>query len=79
MVRFLPFIEEVSRKYKWPVDGSVRMEETYIKIKGVWKYYYRAVDKPRKPVDLMLTAKRDAAAVRRFLDKPMTQNGLPTK
>jgi putative transposase len=78
VVRFLPLIEEVSRKYRWPVDGSVRVEETYIKIKGVWKYFYRALDKPGDPVDLMLTAKREAAAARRFLNKPMTRNGRPT-
>jgi putative transposase len=28
-----------------PVGGSWRMDETYIKVKGVWKYLYRAVNK----------------------------------
>ena len=37
------------------------MDETYIKVKGVWKYLYRAVDKHRKTVDFLLTAKRDMA------------------
>ena len=55
------------------------MEATYIKVKVVWKYFYRAVDKHGKTVDLMLTAERDAAAAWRFSDKPMKQNGRPTK
>ena len=61
-VRFLPLIEKIARKHKRPVGGSRRMDETYIKIKGVWKYLYRAVDKQGKTVDFLLTAKRDMAA-----------------
>ena len=38
-------LEKVFRKYKRPVGGSWRMDETYIKVKGDWKYLYRAVDK----------------------------------
>ena len=38
------------------------MDETYIKVKGVWKYLYRAVDKEGKTIDFLLTAKRDKAA-----------------
>lgn len=41
-IRFLPLIEKVSRKHKRPVGGSWRMDETYIKVKGCWKYLYRA-------------------------------------
>jgi putative transposase len=44
-IRFLPLIEKMARKHKRPVGGSWRMEEMYIKVKGVWKYLYRAVDK----------------------------------
>ena len=68
-VRFLPQIEKMVRKHKRPVGGSWRMDETYIKVKGVWKYLYRAVDKQGKSVDLLLTAKRDMAAAKRFFDK----------
>src|SRR5476651_444141 len=58
-IRFLPLIEKMSRKHKRPVGGSWRMDETYIKVKGVWKYLYRAVDKQGKTIDFLLTAKRD--------------------
>jgi len=64
-VRFLPLIEKMARKYRRPVSGSWRMDETYIKVKGVWKYLYRAVDKQGKTVDFLLTSKRDMAAAKR--------------
>ncbi len=55
------------------------MDETYIKVKGTWKYLYRAVDKEGKTVDFLLTAKRDKAAAKRFFDKAMEANGIPEK
>ena len=78
-IRFLPLIEKMARKHKRPVGGSWRMDETYIKVKGVWKYLYRAVDKQGKTVDFLLTAKRDMAAAKRFFDKAMGANGAPEK
>jgi len=30
---------------KRPVGSSWRMDETYVRVKDVWKYLYRAVDK----------------------------------
>ena len=53
------------------------MDETYIKVKGVWKYRYRAVDKEGRAVDFLLTARRDKAAAMRFIDKAMQANSVP--
>ena len=78
-IRFLPLIEKMARKHKRAVGGSWRMDETYIKVKGIWKYLYRAVDKQGKTVDFLLTAKRDMAAAKRFFDKAMEANGDPDK
>ena len=55
------------------------MDETYVKVKGVWKYLYRAVDKEGKTIDFILTANRDKAAAKRFFDKAMAANGTPEK
>jgi transposase-like protein len=55
------------------------MDETYIKVNGTWKYLYRAVDKQGQTVDFLLTAKRDAAAARRFFEKAIRHNGVPGK
>ena len=78
-VRFLPLLEHALRKHKRPVGASWRMDETYIKVKGAWKYLYRAVDKEGKTVDFLLTAKRDKAAVLRFFEKALKANGVPEK
>jgi transposase-like protein len=43
------------------------MDETYIKIKGEWWYYYRAVDKHGDIVDFYLSKKRDEKAAQAFL------------
>src|SRR5574339_716606 len=78
--KFTPKLEAVFRKgKKRPVGTSWRMDETYIKIKGQWKYLYRAVDKAGQTIDFLLTARRDKKAARRFLKKAIRQHGLPTK
>ena len=36
------------------------MDETHVKVRGVWKYLDRAVDKTGATVDVLLTAQRRA-------------------
>ena len=56
-----------------------RPTHPYIKVKGIWKYLYRAVDKQGRTVDFLLTAKRDKAAAMRFFAKAMQANDVPEK
>jgi putative transposase len=53
------------------------MDETYVKVKGAWRYLYRAVDKHGQTIDLLLTEPRDTEAALRFLKKAIRRNGLP--
>ena len=78
-IGFLPALEKVFRKHKRPVGVSWRMDETCIKVKGTWKYLYRAVGKEGKTVDFLITAKRDKAAAMRYFDKAMQANNVPKK
>ncbi len=55
------------------------MHETDIKVAGQWKYLYRAVDKFGDTVDFLLTAKRDQAAARRFLERAINLHDVPHK
>ncbi|CDG87699.1 transposase (fragment) [Xenorhabdus bovienii str. puntauvense] len=54
------------------------MDETYIKVKGQWKYLYRSVDTDGQTIDFLLTARRDAEAALRFFCKAIRQYGRPT-
>ncbi|MDI1269205.1 MAG: IS6 family transposase, partial [Polaromonas sp.] len=74
-----PVLAAVFRRRKHPVGKSWRMDETYIKVASHWKYLYRAVDRECDTVDFLLTAKRDMAAARRFLERAINLHGLPEK
>ena len=54
-------------------NGSWRVDETYVKVKGRWIYLYRAVDSRGQTIDFLLSAKRDAEAVKRFFRKAFAQ------
>ena len=69
VLKYVPLLEKAFLARKRPVGGNWRTDETYVRIKGVWKYLYRAVDKAGAMVDFQLTARRDRKAAVRFLGK----------
>ena len=77
--KYTPILEVEFRKRKKAVGASWRMDETYIKIKGKWRYLYRAVDKEGKTIDFLLTRNRDKLAAKRSLIKAIDNNGVPEK
>src|SRR6478735_10408195 len=54
-------------------NGSWRVDETYVKVKGRWTYLYRAVDSRGQTIDFLLSARRDAEAAKRFFRKALGQ------
>ena len=80
VIKYAPLLEHAFRnKYKKTVGSSWRMDETYVKIKGDWKYLYRAVDKDGDTIDFMLAEKRDKKAAKSFFKKAIGTHGLPEK
>ena len=78
-IKIVPVLAAVFRRRKRAVGSSWRMDETYIKVAGQWKYLYRAVDRAGDTVDFLLTAKRDSAAARRFLEHAINLHDVPGK
>ena len=77
VIKYSPQLEEAFHRRKRPVCTSWRMDETYIKVKGEWRYRYRAVDKYGETIDFVLTEHRDTEAALRFLKKAIRRNGVP--
>ena len=78
-IKILPVLAAVFRRRKRPVGMSWRMDETYIKVGGQWKYLYRAVDRAGATIDFVLRAHRDYAAARFFFERAIELHGVPEK
>jgi transposase-like protein len=53
------------------------MDETYIHVKGEWRYLGRAVDKAGQTIDFLLTEHWDTEAALRFLTQAIRRHGVP--
>src|SRR5262245_13826681 len=77
VVKYSPQLEEAFHHRKRSVGRRWRMDETYIRVKGEWRYLYRAVDKTGQTIDFLLTEHRDTEAARRFLTQAIHRHGVP--
>ena len=64
-------------KHKHPVGSTWRLDETYMKLRGQWKYFYRAIDKEGNTVDFFVTAKRDPEAALQFFKHSIKNRAPP--
>jgi transposase-like protein len=69
VLKYAPELDKRIRPHLKPTNDSWRVDETYIKIKGVWKYLDRAVDSKGNTLDFLLSAKRDGKAAAGFFCK----------
>src|SRR5690348_11408677 len=69
--RFTPEFIEAARPCRHaPVDRWL-VDETYVKVAGRWTYPYRAIDQHGQVIDVMLSARRDLTAARRFVARAL--------
>ncbi len=67
--RYAPELEKRSRPHLKACTDSWKVDETYIKVKNVWVYLYRAVDSEGNTLEFLLSPARDAKAAQRFFIK----------
>jgi len=70
--QYAPELEKRVRAYQGCGSASWRVDETYVKVGGRWKYLFRAVDKHGVLIDFMLSDRRNTRAAHRFLAKALT-------
>ena len=75
--RYAPELNRRCRPELRNTNRSWRVDETYCRVAGKWTYLYRAVDSTGATIDFLLSAKRDAAAAKRFLQKALRSPGHP--
>ena len=69
--RYAPELEKRCRPHLKACNDSWRVDETYIKVKKVWMYLYRAVDSEGNTLEFLLSPTRDAEAAKRFFLKAL--------
>jgi len=79
VVKYSAQLAEAFHRRQRPVGRSWRMDETYIRVKGAWRYLYRAVDKTGQTIDFLLTEHRDTEAALSFLTQAIRRHGVPEK
>jgi transposase-like protein len=77
--RYVPHFVKQGRRFSRPVGRSWRIDETYIKCKGLWVYLYRGVDKEGQTIDFYLSERRGVTAAKRFLQQAIKKRGVPQK
>ena len=75
--RYAPELNRRCRRELRKTNRSWRVDETYVRVAGKWTYLYRAVDSTGATIDFLLSAKRDAAAAKRFFQNALRAPGHP--
>ena len=78
--RFTPLLADAARFSRHSPGDRWYVDETYVKVNGVWRYVYRAVDQHGQVIDVLLTVHRDAVAARQFFTRALrTLKVTPTE
>ena len=79
VIKHTPKILKRFQRTKKKTGFSWRMDETYVKVAGVWYFLYRAVDKEGQTIDFHFSKRRNKMAAYKFLKKAINNNGVPNK
>ena len=70
MQRFAPLLADAAR-FTRHAPGDRWLDETCVEVGGVWRYVYRAIDQHGQVIDVLVSARRDAEAARRFFTRAL--------
>jgi transposase-like protein len=70
--RFTPLLADAARFTRHAPGDRWFVDETYVKVSGVWRYVYRAVDQHDRSSTCSSGARRDAETARRFFQRALT-------
>jgi transposase-like protein len=79
VIRYSPELLARFNRRKRSVSRKWHVDETYIKVRGQWKYLYRAIDSHGDTVEFWFSERRNLAAARRFLRKALKRHGRPER
>ena len=71
------YAPELKKRLEWHKKRYAsrwHLDETYVKVKGEWKYLYRAIDECGNTIDFYLSHRRNAIAEKRLLKKLINSN-----
>jgi len=68
VLRFTPLLADAARPCRHLVGDRWQVDETYVKVAGQWRYVYRAIDQFGQVIDVLVSARRDTNAARRFFE-----------
>jgi IS6 family transposase len=77
--RFTPELIEAARPGRHVAGDRWFVDETYLKVAGVWRYVYRAVDQYGQVIDVYVSNHRDIAAARTFFTAAVAVHGEPAE
>jgi IS6 family transposase len=69
--RFTPLLADAAQFARHSPGDRWFVDETYVKVNGVWRYVYRAIDQYGQVIDVLLSVRRDAWAARRFFTRAL--------
>jgi IS6 family transposase len=77
--RFTPLLIDAARPCRHHVGDRWFVDETYVKVGGVWRYVFRAVDQRGQVIDVFVSRRRNTASARRFFDTVLGHHGRPSE
>jgi len=75
--RFTSELIDAARPSRHAVGDRWFVDETYVKVNGVWRYVYRAVDQHGQVIDVFVSQRRDIESARRFFTKALAAHRVP--